>query len=149
MYPALTYEFQVSRSMHLYLRFLDASANLLLFHFHFVIALNHMKDLGVQMLYLRDQEEEFTKGEKVFFEGFEIEEDSAIDSDQNELELNANVSQNPNTSIVLLFCFISNLFSCRYILADRIHRRGKMRTIDHLYHTKQKVLFFFFHHPDF
>jgi len=39
-------------------------------------ALKHMKDLGVEVLYLRDDNELFAKGQEVIFDGFNISEDS-------------------------------------------------------------------------
>lgn len=42
-------------------------------------ALNHIMDLGVQTLHLRDTKEDLRKNESFFFTGFEITEDSATD----------------------------------------------------------------------
>lgn len=47
-----------------------------------------MRDLGVEMLHLRDYEnEEFKVGEKIHFEGFEIKEDNAIDNEEDDFSL--------------------------------------------------------------
>ena len=45
-----------------------------------------MKDLGVEMLYLRDAEKEFSKGETLYFDGFEITDDDVVDGNEIQLE---------------------------------------------------------------
>jgi len=51
-----------------------------------------MKDLGVEVLHLRNVHDEFVKGEQVFFEGFEIDEDTIVDSNEDGITFDETVS---------------------------------------------------------
>lgn len=47
-------------------------------------ALKHLQDLGVEILYRRDDEKLFEKGEEVTFDGFIVTEGSTLDKKEFE-----------------------------------------------------------------
>lgn len=48
------------------------------------IALKHLQDLGVEILYRRDDEKLFEKGEEIIFDGFIVTEENTSDKEEFE-----------------------------------------------------------------
>ena len=59
------------------------------------LALKHLQDLGVEILYRRNDEKRFEKGEEVTFDGFIVTEENTTDQQEYESAEVRSSSQTP------------------------------------------------------